>query len=187
MIEEQEIEVSASLGITTFPDHGDTAERLMRNADVALIGPRQLGAADLSITAREMDQQLLKVRNLQRGLRHALAEGGLGLAYQPVFELPGQRLAKVEALLRWNHPGGGAIPPASFIPIAEASGLIHPHRGLGVAGHLPAGGDLARRWVAAQGRGQRLGGAAASGRVRGLGPRRSRRGDAWTRAFSSSS
>ena len=122
LIEEQEIEVSASLGITTFPDHGDTSERLMRNADVALYRAKAAGRSRFEHYGQEMDRQLLKVRNLQRGLRRALAEGELELVYQPVFDLPGQRLSKVEALLRWNHPGGGQIPPTSFIPVAEASG-----------------------------------------------------------------
>ena len=187
VIEEQEIEVSASLGITTFPDHGDTAERLIRNADVALYRAKAAGRSRFEHYGREMDLQLLKVRNLQRGLRHALAEGGLDLAYQPVFELPGQRLAKVEALLRWNHPGGGQMPPATFIPIAEASGLIH------------AIGDWVLRVTCRQaaiwrdaGRPLKVAVNVSAAQLRraefaGTGPRRARRGRAWTRASSSSS
>jgi diguanylate cyclase (GGDEF)-like protein/PAS domain S-box-containing protein len=126
LIEEQEIEISASLGVTVFPDHGDTAERLIRNADVALYRAKAAGRSRFERYGYEMDRQLLNVRNLQRGLRRALAEGELELAYQPMFDLPSQRLSKVEALLRWILPDGGQIPPASFIPIAETSGLIHP-------------------------------------------------------------
>ena len=159
----------------------------MRNADVALYRAKAAGRSRFEHYGREMDRELLKVRNLQRGLRHALAEGGLELAYQPVFELPGQRLAKVEALLRWNHPGGGQIPPASFIPIAEASGLIHPI------------GDWVLRVACRQaaiwrdaGRPLKVAVNVSAAQLRRaefveLGPRRARRGGPGRRACSSSS
>jgi EAL domain-containing protein (putative c-di-GMP-specific phosphodiesterase class I) len=109
-----------------FPDDGDTPERLVRNADVALYRAKAAGRGRFRFYRPEMDRELQENRSLQRGLRKALEASGLRLVYQPVFELPGGRAGKVEALLRWPHPGGGFVPPSTFIPVAEASGLIRP-------------------------------------------------------------
>jgi diguanylate cyclase (GGDEF)-like protein/PAS domain S-box-containing protein len=125
-IEGHRLEVTASLGITIFPDDGDTPERLLRNADMALYQAKAAGRNRCAFYRPEMDQELQASRSLQRGLKQALEGDGLRLVFQPVFELPERRLAKVEALVRWPHPGGGHVPPSTFIPIAEASGLIRP-------------------------------------------------------------
>jgi EAL domain-containing protein (putative c-di-GMP-specific phosphodiesterase class I) len=98
----------------------------MRNADMALYRAKAAGRRTGAFYRPEMDRELQASRSLQAGLRRALEEGGLGLVYQPVFDLRDRRLVAVEALLRWRHPGGGEVPPATFIPIAEASGLIQP-------------------------------------------------------------
>ena len=124
--EGQELDVGASLGLTVFPDDGDTPERLVRNADVALYRAKAAGRGRFRFYRPEMDRELRESRSLQQGLKRALEAGGLRLVYQPVVELPGGRMRKVEALLRWPHPGGGLVPPSTFIPIAEASGLIRP-------------------------------------------------------------
>lgn len=125
LIDEQEIEISASIGFTTYPAGGADAEQLVRNADVALYRAKSTGRSRFERYGPAMDHELVRHRKLQRGLRRAMTEGELELLYQPVFELPRLRLAKAEALLRWNQPGGTSMPPADFIPIAEASGLIH--------------------------------------------------------------
>ncbi len=125
-VEEQELEVGASLGVTVFPGDGDTPERLVRNADVALYRAKAAGRGRFRFYRPEMDRELQDNRSLQRGLREALDTRGLRLVYQPVFGLPNRHVGKVEALLRWPHPGGGFVPPSTFIPIAEASGLIRP-------------------------------------------------------------
>lgn len=125
LIDEQEIEISASVGFSTYPTDGADAEQLVRNADMALYRAKSSGRSRYERYGPAMDRELVRHRKLQRGLRRAMAEGELELLYQPVFELPRLRLAKAEALLRWNQPGGGVVPPADFLPIAEASGLIH--------------------------------------------------------------
>jgi EAL domain-containing protein (putative c-di-GMP-specific phosphodiesterase class I) len=101
-------------------------ERLMRNADMALYRAKAEGRRSGAFYRAEMDRELQASRSLQAGLRRALEDGGLGQVYQPVFDLRDRRVVGVEALLRWRHPGGGEVPPATFIPIAEASGQIHP-------------------------------------------------------------
>jgi EAL domain-containing protein (putative c-di-GMP-specific phosphodiesterase class I) len=93
---------------------------------VALYRAKAAGRGRFRFYRPEMDRELRESRSLQQGLKRALEAGGLRLAYQPVVELPGGRIRKVEALLRWPHPGGGLVPPSTFIPIAEASGLIRP-------------------------------------------------------------
>jgi diguanylate cyclase (GGDEF)-like protein len=125
-VEGQRVHVSASLGVTLFPDDGATSERLMRNADMALYRAKAAGRRSGAFYLPEMDRELQASRSLQAGLRRALEDGGLGLVYQPVFDVRERRVVAVEALLRWHHPGGGEVPPATFIPIAEASGLIQP-------------------------------------------------------------
>jgi diguanylate cyclase (GGDEF)-like protein/PAS domain S-box-containing protein len=125
-VEDQQLAVTASIGITLFPDDGTTAERLLRNADMALYQAKAAGRNRHAFYRVDMDRELQASRSLQQGLRKALEEDGLTLVYQPVFELPEGRLGKVEALLRWPHPGGGEVPPSTFIPIAESSGLIRP-------------------------------------------------------------
>jgi EAL domain-containing protein (putative c-di-GMP-specific phosphodiesterase class I) len=98
----------------------------VRNADVALYRAKAAGRGRFRFYRPEMDRELRESRSLQQGLKRALEAGGLRLVYQPVVELLGGRTRKVEALLRWPHPGGGLVPPSTFIPIAEASGLIRP-------------------------------------------------------------
>jgi diguanylate cyclase (GGDEF)-like protein/PAS domain S-box-containing protein len=123
-VEGQRVHVSASLGVTLFPDDGGTPERLMRNADMALYRAKAEGRRSGAFYRAEMDRELQASRSLQMGLRRALEDGGLGLVFQPVFDLRDRRVVGVEALLRWRHPNGGEVPPATFIPVAEASGLI---------------------------------------------------------------
>jgi diguanylate cyclase (GGDEF)-like protein/PAS domain S-box-containing protein len=125
-IEEQEVDIGVSLGLTLFPDDGETPEVLLRNADVALYRAKAAGRGRFEPYRTELDRDLRERRRLQRGLRHALEEKALELVYQPIFELVGESLTKVEALVRWRQSGGDVASPAAFIPIAESSGLIHP-------------------------------------------------------------
>jgi diguanylate cyclase (GGDEF)-like protein/PAS domain S-box-containing protein len=125
-VETQRVYMTASLGVTLFPDDGGTPERLMRNADMALFRAKAAGRRSSAFYRPEMDRELQASRSLQAGLRQALEGEGLGLVYQPVFDVRRRRVVAVEALLRWRHPGGGQVAPATFIPIAETSGLIQP-------------------------------------------------------------
>ena len=125
-IDGHELEVAGSLGVTIYPTDGDSAERLVRNADVALYRAKAAGRGRFAPYHGEFDRELRRDRRLQRELRRALAGDALELAYQPVFSLPRQRLVKVEALVRWPQSGSTPVPPSTFIPLAERSGLIHP-------------------------------------------------------------
>lgn len=125
-VETQRVHVTASLGVTLFPDDGRTPERLMRNADMALYRAKAAGRRSSAFYRPEMDRELQASRSLQTGLRCALEGEGLSLVYQPVFAVRGRQVVAVEALVRWRHPGGGQVPPATFIPVAESSGLIQP-------------------------------------------------------------
>ena len=125
-VETQRVHMTASLGVTLFPDDGDTPERLLRNADMALYRAKAAGRRSSAFYRPEMDRELQASRSLQAGLRRALEGEGLRLVYQPVLDVRQRRVVAVEALLRWRHPGGGEVPPASFIPVAETSGLIQP-------------------------------------------------------------
>ena len=98
----------------------------MRNADVALYRAKAAGRGRFEPYRSELDRALRRDRRLQRELRRALDAQAFELAYQPIFALPRQRLAKVEALVRWRQSDGSTVPPATFIPLAEKSGLIHP-------------------------------------------------------------
>jgi len=119
------LDVDASMGIALFPQHGVDTEALLRHAMVALDSAkrRQLGVV-LYTDATETFQR--KHLTLAGELRHAIDEGELRLHYQPKVDINTRRVAGVEALVRWQHPEHGLIPPDSFIPMAEQSGVIHP-------------------------------------------------------------
>jgi EAL domain-containing protein (putative c-di-GMP-specific phosphodiesterase class I) len=109
-----------------FPDDGTDPDLLLRNADMALYRAKHDGRGQYRFYSRDMDVELKATRSVEDGLRHALEHDRLELVYQPIFALADARVQGVEVLIRWRHPGGGAVPPASFIPVAEMSGLIVP-------------------------------------------------------------
>ena len=124
-LDEHELAVACSLGVTIYPTDGDTPEKLVRNADVALYRAKSAGRGRFEPYHGELDRELRRDRRLQRELRRALDADEFELVYQPIFALPRQRLVKVEALVRWHQSDGSPVPPATFIPLAEKSGLIH--------------------------------------------------------------
>jgi predicted signal transduction protein with EAL and GGDEF domain len=121
-----EVFVTASIGIATFPEDGVSAEVLVRNADTAMYHAKQQGKAAFQYYSAAMNAASVERLTLETGLRRALEDGSLELQYQPQVEMKGGRIIGAEALLRWRHPERGYISPASFIPIAEESGLILP-------------------------------------------------------------
>jgi diguanylate cyclase (GGDEF)-like protein len=124
---EQEIFVTASIGVSMAPDDGNIGKTLLKNADMAMYMSKHQGKNSCCFYEPSMNTNNLKKMELQKDLRQALATGGqLYLVYQPQLNLTSNRVAGVEALLRWNHPEKGMISPAEFIPIAEESGLIDP-------------------------------------------------------------
>ncbi|MDX2218709.1 MAG: PAS domain-containing protein [Burkholderiales bacterium] len=124
-IEGHEIYISASVGLSLFPDDGDDAETLMRNADLAMYRAKGLGKNTFQMFTADMAAQGAEMRLLENALRSAIARQELELHYQPLFELASGKLIGAESLLRWHHPVRGMLAPGAFIHLAEESGLIH--------------------------------------------------------------
>ncbi len=120
-----DLRVGASIGISVYPQDGGDAEALLRVADIAMARAK-LGSDGDSVTfySRDMNQGMQERMRLESGLRQALANGELLLHYQPKFEIRTRTMVGAEALVRWLHPQRGLVPPADFIPLAEATGLI---------------------------------------------------------------
>ena len=120
-----ELVIGASIGVANARD-GDGAEELLRNADVAMYRAKARGRGAYEVFVPEMYETLRDRVALEGDLRQALDRGEFRLVYQPILDLHTKRVVGVEALMRWQHPARGAIPPAAFIPLAEESGLIVP-------------------------------------------------------------
>jgi predicted signal transduction protein with EAL and GGDEF domain len=125
-VDGHEVFVSASIGIATFPEDGVASEILVRNADTAMYHAKQQGKAAFQYYSAAMNAASVERLTLESGMRHALEDGGFELHYQPQIDLGSGRIVGAEALLRWRHPQRGFVPPSTFIPIAEDSGLILP-------------------------------------------------------------
>jgi diguanylate cyclase (GGDEF)-like protein/PAS domain S-box-containing protein len=119
-----EVHSMASVGIVTSAQQVNSAEEIVRNADVAMYEAKRLGRGCSVVFNESMHQRLTRHVTVETSLRRAIGGAELHLEYQPIVELKTGRQCYVEALMRWNHPTLGAISPAEFIPIAEESGLI---------------------------------------------------------------
>ena len=119
------VHVSCSLGVSVYPRDGGEAQTLLKHADLAMYQAKAAGRNTFRFFDESMNANMLEHLHLATGLRHALAEGELQLHYQPQLDLRSGRVIGAEALLRWQHPELGWIPPAKFIPVAESSGMIH--------------------------------------------------------------
>ncbi|MGD9502746.1 MAG: putative bifunctional diguanylate cyclase/phosphodiesterase [Methyloceanibacter sp.] len=120
----QSIRVSASLGIALAPDNGQTADVLMRHADIALYEAKDRGRDCAVLFSEDMAQQVERRRTIELDLRSAIETDMLCLHYQPVVASDTGKIVGLEALLRWRHPVHGEMSPADFIPIAENAGLL---------------------------------------------------------------
>ena len=120
----RELTVSASIGVGLYPQDGETAEQLLRNADLAMYRAKELGRDRTQFYTAAMSARLLEHLNLEARLRRALGAGELFLAYQPIIRLKTKQVEAREALLRWRDPDRGTIQPSEFIGIAEATNLI---------------------------------------------------------------
>ncbi|MCK5356700.1 MAG: EAL domain-containing protein, partial [Methyloprofundus sp.] len=121
---EQEVYITASIGITLFPNDGESISQLLKNADQAMYRAKKLGRNRFSYFTPAMQDTAQKYLQILTDLRSAIAEQQFQLHYQPIVDLTTGQILKAEALIRWYHPSMGLISPADFIPIAEESGLI---------------------------------------------------------------
>jgi diguanylate cyclase len=123
-IDEQNLTVGASIGISLFPDDGTTADDLLSRADLAMYRAKGGDGINVRFHDRAMDENKKSRSALAIAMRQALVKGEFELHYQPQNDTASRRLVGFEALLRWNHPERGLVSPGEFIPIAEESGLI---------------------------------------------------------------
>ena len=121
---ESVIEIGASVGIAVYPLDGEDAASLMKNADIAMYQVKSEGRGKFQFYEREMGERASKRLSVVTGLQEALKNDRFILHYQPIFDLKSRQLVAAEALLRWQDPERGLIPPNEFIPVAEESGLI---------------------------------------------------------------
>ncbi len=120
-----EVYATPSIGIALYPDSGNDAARLIKAADVAMYEAKKRGGARFQFYSEALNAKLKQREELEVGLRHALVRKEFALHYQPRVDLTTGRLIGLEALLRWQHPRFGLLPPSRFLPILESSGLIH--------------------------------------------------------------
>ncbi|KQB55572.1 diguanylate cyclase [Pseudomonas endophytica] len=123
-IEQQNIRLRATIGITLFPEDGDTSEQLLQKAEQTMTLAKNRSRGRYQFYIASVDREMRRRRELEKDLRDALACNQLYLAYQPQIRYSDHRVVGVEALLRWHHPEHGLIAPDLFIPLAEANGSI---------------------------------------------------------------
>ena len=117
--------VTASIGVTFYPDDGIDAETLLRKADSAMYKSKENGRNMVQFFTKEMDALAQQRRELEVQLREAIANQEFYLEFQPIHDSKTNQIKSAEALVRWAHPTAGSIPPFKFIPLAEEIGLIH--------------------------------------------------------------
>jgi diguanylate cyclase (GGDEF)-like protein len=125
-IDGQQAIVGTSVGIAVSPGDGNAPDKLLRNADLALYRAKGDGRGTFRFFEPDMDEQMQARRVMEQDLRKALPAGEFELYYQPVVNLESNEISGFEALIRWNHPEAGQVPPATFIPLAEEIGFIVP-------------------------------------------------------------
>jgi EAL domain-containing protein (putative c-di-GMP-specific phosphodiesterase class I) len=121
-----ELHLSASIGVSIYPDDGQDPETLMRNADIAMYHAKELGRGRYQFFQPDMNVRAVERQSLEDGMRRALDRQEFVLHYQPKMDLKMGVIVGAEALLRWHHPDRGVLQPTQFVPIAEDSGLIVP-------------------------------------------------------------
>jgi len=125
-IDDQRAIVGTSVGIAVGPGDGNAPDKLLRNADLALYRAKGDGRGTFRFFESAMDEQMQARRVMEQDLRKALPAGEFELYYQPVVNLGRNEISGFEALIRWNHPDAGQVPPSTFIPLAEEIGFIVP-------------------------------------------------------------
>ena len=123
-VDDNDIHLSASIGIVLYPEDGDAPDMLLRHADAAMYRAKEEGRSRHFFYSGEIAARLLRRREIQSGVRDAMENGALELYYQPIVELATGRTRTAEALLRWHRPGHGVVAAAHFIAEVEESGLM---------------------------------------------------------------
>ena len=126
MVAGHEVYVSASVGISCYPEDGQSASVLIKNADAAMYAAKEQGRNNYQFFSAEMNTQALETLMMASSLRLAIEREELVLEYQPRIDLANGKVTGAEALVRWNHPNLGRIMPSQFIGLAEKTGLIDP-------------------------------------------------------------
>jgi diguanylate cyclase (GGDEF)-like protein/PAS domain S-box-containing protein len=125
-IDQHDLYVTSSIGVTVFPDDGLDAETLIKNADTAMYRAKENGRQSYQFFKADMNWAAVERQTIEEGLRCALERHEFTVHYQPKINLRTGEFSGAEALLRWKHPTRGLVPPAQFIPVAEDCGLILP-------------------------------------------------------------
>lgn len=126
MVSGMELHVTASVGISVFPDDGQDSETLLRNADNAMYRAKEAGRNSYRFYSGDMSARAFERLTLENNLRTALERDEFELYYQPQVRVSDREVVGMEALVRWNHPELGLVPPEDFIPLLEDTGLIVP-------------------------------------------------------------
>ena len=125
-LEGHELYLTTSIGIALYPNDGDSAEALLKNADSAMYRAKEAGRSAYQLCTPAMNSRAAERLSLENALRRAVERHELVIHYQPQIRLDTQQVVGMEALLRWNRPGFGLVSPLTFIPIAEETRLIIP-------------------------------------------------------------
>ena len=125
-IDQHDLHVTTSIGVSVYPDDGLNAETLIKNADTAMYQAKENGRQSYQFFEPAMNVRAVERQFIEEGLRHALERQEFALHYQPKINLRTGEITGAEALIRWTHPTRGSVSPAQFIPIAEDCGLILP-------------------------------------------------------------
>ena len=124
VVDQQELLISASIGVTIFPDDANDCDKLLRNADLAMYAAKDAGRQTVRPYSPELEQSTVKRLTLEGELRRALSRKEFEVFYQPKVSCADGRVVGAEALVRWQHPTRGLLSPAAFLTVAEEAGLV---------------------------------------------------------------